>query len=247
MLADPTSSWSLSTIIAIWSAGSAAASAPSPPNTRPGCRAGRTRADRGRRRARGARRVEQAQLPPLGAPSMPAARRSSAANSPADGSPTPHTGVRCRCRSSFSPPSLTSRSRWTASWGTRATGSSTATSVAAVGRDEPPGDAEVAVEPRVVEDPAVDLDAELPPPERSRVGSGLDPQAGGVGVGPDEAKRGCRPEPSGTRHAISAPPRTAYPAGGTSSQAADSSTRSNPGSRAIVDSTACHGDGDASR
>lgn len=48
----------------------------------------------------------------------------------------------------------------------------------AAGIDEPTGDAEVAIEPAVVEDAAVHLDGELLPAEAARIGPGLHPQAG---------------------------------------------------------------------
>ena len=69
---------------------------------------------------------------------------------------------------------------------------------------QPAGDAEVAVEPRVVEDAAVDLDAELLPAEHAGVGAGLDPQARRVGVGADDAERRVGATPSGVRQATSA-------------------------------------------
>ena len=61
--------------------------------------------------------------------------------------------------------------------------------VGAVGEHEAAGDAEVAVEPAVEEDAAVDLDAELAPPGPPAVGVRLDPQPGGVRVGADDAHR----------------------------------------------------------
>ncbi len=60
----------------------------------------------------------------------------------------------------------------------------------AVAGQDPSGDAEVAVEPRVEEHTAVDLDAELTPTRRIGVGVGLDAQAGRVGVGADQTERG---------------------------------------------------------
>ena len=49
--------------------------------------------------------------------------------------------------------------------------------------------AEVAVEPAVVQDAAVHLDAELPPTGTTGVGARFHPQAGRVGVGADESER----------------------------------------------------------
>ena len=62
----------------------------------------------------------------------------------------------------------------------------------AVRRDEPSGDAEIAVQPGVVEDPAVDLHPQLSPAERGGVGAGLDPQAWRIRVGSGDAERGFR-------------------------------------------------------
>ena len=63
-----------------------------------------------------------------------------------------------------------------------------------VGGDDPPGDPEVAVEPAVEQRTAVHLDAEQPPVGDRLVGSGVDAQAGRVGVGADDAQTppGCR-------------------------------------------------------
>ena len=55
--------------------------------------------------------------------------------------------------------------------------------MAAVVHRERAGDAQVAIEPRVVEDPAVDLDVELLPADVAVVGAGLDAQARRVGMG----------------------------------------------------------------
>ena len=63
----------------------------------------------------------------MSAAAVPARLASHSANSPGRGDPEPHTGVRCCCLSSTRPRSLTSRSRWIASCGTRATGSATFT------------------------------------------------------------------------------------------------------------------------
>ena len=166
--------------------------APSPrPSTRAGCRAARTTAASGRHRAptRPARRRATAPTMPARA-EIPARSPIQSAKSPTAGKPTPHTGLRCCCVSRSNPTEFTSRSRCTASCGTRAIGSRTSTSVGrAVVGDEPTGDAEVAVEPRVVEDAAVHLDGELLPPEAAGVGVRLDPQARRIGVAPDEPER----------------------------------------------------------
>lgn len=52
-------------------------------------------------------------------------------------------------------------------------------------------DAEVAVEPGVVRDAAVDFHGDLPPARGAGVGLGLDPQVRGVGVGSDDPERGA--------------------------------------------------------
>ena len=104
--------------------------------------------------------------------------------------PMPHTGVRCCCLSSTRPRSLTSRSRWMASCGTRQIASSTRdVDGRAVAQHDAAGDAEVAVEPRVDQRAAVDLDAELLPTDAAGVGPRLDAQARRVGVGADEPQR----------------------------------------------------------
>ena len=139
------------------------------PSTTPGCRAGRWRAATRRRPAprRPARRTGTAPTTP--AASIAAASASHSANSPVVDVPLPQTGCRCCCLSSIRPRSLTSRSRWIASCGTRATGRRTSTSCdEPSAQHDPPGDAEVAVEPRVEQHAAVDLDAELPPADSRR-------------------------------------------------------------------------------
>ncbi len=130
----------------------------------------------GRPEHRGGREVEQAQVPGGdGAGSHAGCAASHSRNSPSRGLPMPHTGARWACLSSTSPFSFTSRSRWIASCGTRATGSSTATRWArrrAI--DQSTGDAEVAVEPRVQQRAAVDLDTQLLPAVTTRAsGSGF--------------------------------------------------------------------------
>ena len=77
----------------------------------------------------------------------------------------------------------------------------------AVAGQDPSGDAEVAVEPRVEEHTAVDLDAELTPARRIGVGVGLDAEAGRVGVGADQigtrrrdGRRPAGPRRSARRH-----------------------------------------------
>ena len=62
----------------------------------------------------------------------------------------------------------------------------------AVGVEEVAGETEVAVEPGVVEDSSVDLDAELLPAVAHHVGSRFDAQAWRVGVRTGEAERGVR-------------------------------------------------------
>ncbi len=55
---------------------------------------------------------------------------------------------------------------------------------------EPAGDAEVAVQPGVQRDTAVDLHRDLPPARRAGVRQRLDAQVGRVGVGTDDPERG---------------------------------------------------------
>lgn len=55
----------------------------------------------------------------------------------------------------------------------------------AVAQRQPAGQAQVSVQPAVEQRAAVDLDGHLPPAGRPHVGTGLDPQVGGVGVGAD--------------------------------------------------------------
>ena len=56
-----------------------------------------------------------------------------------------------------------------------------------VGQLDPTGDAEVAIEPRVDQRPAVDLHAQLLPTDATGVGAWLDSQTGGIGVSSDES------------------------------------------------------------
>jgi hypothetical protein len=95
-------------------------------------------------------------------------------------------------------PLLTSRSRWTASCGTRATGSATSTRAGrAAAVDEPAGDAEVAVEPAVVQDAAVDLDGELLPAVAAGVGLGFTRRHGESVWAPTDPERREPVAPSG--------------------------------------------------
>ena len=121
--------------------------------------------------------------------------------------PTPASGA--ACRSSTRPCSLTSRSRWMASCGTRASGRRSSTSVTRpVGAcTSRPATAEIAVEPAVEEHAAVDLDAELAPPGALDVGSRLDPQFG-ESVWAPTTRSGAAPAGCARRQATSAPPRT---------------------------------------
>ncbi len=64
--------------------------------------------------------------------------------------------------------------------------------VRTVTQGQPARQAEVPVEPGVEEGAAVDLDGDLAPAVRARVRTGLDPQIGGVGVGPHDPERGVR-------------------------------------------------------
>ncbi len=67
----------------------------------------------------------------------------------------------------------------------------------AVPQGQPPGQAQVAVEPGVEERPAVDLHGHLAPAVRPAVGARLDPQGGGVGVGADDPEGRVRLGPLG--------------------------------------------------
>ena len=220
-----------------------------PPSTTAGCRGGPTTAATGRRRAptRPARRTATAPTTPGRRRARPA-RRSTRRTRRPPANPTPHTGLRCCCVSSTQPDGvhlavevhgeLRARGRSARATSTSADG--------AVGGDQPPGDAEVAVEPRVVEDAAVHLDGELLPPERTGVGMRLHPQARRVGVATDDAERqggvGRIRRAAATRSARRRGRRSRRPARRSSASA--SSSRSKPVSRSIVDSTACHGDGE---
>ena len=126
----------------------------------------------------------------------------------------PQTGARCCCGSSFRPSVTTvavevdgqlrdAQQRAVDAHQARLTGPSSART------DTRPGQPEVAVEPRVHQRAAVDLDAELADAGRAAVGPGLDPQVRAVGVGADdpEAPRGAPPR---WRQAISVPPRRTY-------------------------------------
>ena len=63
--------------------------------------------------------------------------------------------------------------------------------------DDVTGDAEVPVEPRVVQDAAVHLDAELLPAGGAGIGARVDPQTRRVGVGADDPQRCRRGEAGG--------------------------------------------------
>ena len=72
---------------------------------------------------------------------------------------------------------------------------------------DPAREPEVAVEPRVPQHPAVDLDAELAEADRSGVGPGPHPEVGRVGVGPDDPEAPGRRAAGvgGPRHHAAAP------------------------------------------
>ena len=74
----------------------------------------------------------------------------------------------------------------------------------AVAHGDPAGQAEVAVEPRVEQHAAVDLDAELAAAGPAGVGAGLDPQVGAVGVGADQAEAVAGGRSRRAAHATSA-------------------------------------------
>ena len=166
--------------------------------------------------------------------------------------PTPHTGVRCCCVSSTQPDGvdlavevhgeLRARGRPARR---RRRGRSIPSAA-----DESAGDAEVAVEPGVVEDAAVHLDGELLPAEDAARRDAASTRRHGESVWPPTMRNGSAGSvaPSGRRQAIRR--RVADDVAGrrhVRSTSSASSSRSKPVSRSIVDSTACHGDGDASR
>ena len=111
--------------------------------------------------------------------------------------PRPARGAPARL--STRPRSLTSRSRWMASCGIRRSGSSmrkqalVGAVAAGIGHGDPARQPEVAVEPRVEQHAAVDLDAELAAADPAGVGLGLDPQVRAVGVGADDPEPGAGP------------------------------------------------------
>ncbi len=227
--AEPTSSWSYSTIIAMTSRQPA-----------------RPRAKRRRRRparhlvveppageqrlvaADQCRRlhVEQAQLPQrrlvasgLRRDPLPRTRRPPAGRRP--------TRDEMLLRSSFSP-SFTLRSRCMASCGTRATARGRRRAGCCRRPSSAPGDTEVAVEPGVVEDPAVDLDVELLPAELPSSGRGLTRKHGESVWAPTRRKGVTAAAPEGVRHATTLPSSTTNAAAGRSVHGPPSSTSAKP-------------------
>ena len=108
------------------------------------------------------------------------------------GRPTPQTGTVCACLSSFSPSSLTDRSRWIASCGMRMIAPVRTRSAAAVVQHDPAGQAQLAVEPGVEQRAAVHLHPQLLPAAAADVGLRLQHEAGRVGVRADDPVRGDR-------------------------------------------------------
>ena len=142
-----------------------------------------------------------------------AARRRRRRTPPGVTSPRPQTGLRCCWALRSSPLVVISRSRWMASCGTRTERpideEQPLLGAVAAAHDDPPGQAEVAVEPRVEERAAVHLDGELAAAGPPGVGVRLDPQVRAVGVGADDPEPGGRrvwsgrgaPRPPGCRRA----------------------------------------------
>ena len=166
--------------------------------------------------------------------------------------PTPHTGVRCCCGLSLRPWPLTSRSRWMASCGMRRSGPSQAKSRSSSSPStrtvDPARQAEVAVEPRVPEGAAVDLDGELLPPEPARVGLGLDPEVRAVGVGahdPERAGPGRRPRAPPRRPGRRPGRRGSGPGPCGHGSSRSSARKPGVGEPAAASATAWYGDGAA--
>ena len=123
----------------------------------------------------------------------------------------PPERLECSCRFRVSP-SFCSRSRWIASCATPCEGCRVVEEtgldlVAALSpplsaHRDPAGEAEVPVQPRVEQRPAVDLHAQRLPAGLEAIGVGLDPKVGAVGVRPDDTEPGSGTRPSGIR-----PPR----------------------------------------
>ena len=160
-LDEPTSSWSLSTIMATWSVGAQASEARSPPpSTTAGCRGAPTPAATGRRRAatRPARRTATAPTTPARRRARPALR-STSANSPIAGEPDAPHRAEMLLRVEHEPDGVDLAVEVHGELGHAGDRLVDVDERRrSVGGDQPPGDAEVAVEPRVVEDAAVHLD-----------------------------------------------------------------------------------------
>ena len=99
----------------------------------------------------------------MSAPSQPTSRGKMIKDAECRGRPTLHTGAVWVCLSSLRPLSLTPRSRWMANCGIRMIASVRTRRVPAVGQDQAPGQAELAIQPGVQQRAAVDLDAQLLP------------------------------------------------------------------------------------
>ena len=162
-----------------------------PPSTTPGCRADRWRAATHRHPERPHPARRRGTAPTTPARRSSAASASHSANSPGVDVPLPHTGWTCCCGVELQAGVVhaaveVDRELWNA----RDRPVHVDEVRRAVAGQDPPGDAEVAVEPRVEEHTAVDLDAELTPARRIGVGVRLHAQAGRVGVGADQTERG---------------------------------------------------------
>jgi hypothetical protein len=80
--------------------------------------------------------------------------------------------------------------------------------MAAVGKAEPPGEGELAVEPRIQQRPAVDLDSHLTGALDGGLAAGFELESGGIGCGePNTRNRGAASVTVGFIQAMSAPSR----------------------------------------
>ena len=221
------------------------------PSTTPGCRAGRWRAATRRRRAPRRPDVEEAQLPPRRRASMPARVGEPLGELAGRRRPAAPHRLEVLLRVEHQPAVVDvavevdrelrhPRDRL---------GDVDEVRRAVAGHD-PAGDAEVAVEPRVEEHAAVDLDAELTPADRTGVGLRLDPQArasrcGRRRFGTRRRRRSSAGRTPGDQRAVADDVAGA----GTPSHASArrDGVEAGRSSRSRADSTAWHGDGEASR
>ena len=196
-LVDPTSSWSYRHTTGTDGVSSGAASRPCSPakeEQRLSRRGALTNTPSTPVRRDGVRSwamTSQARTSPAPTPRRSASRPVKPAPAPRSPSRS-QIGARCCCAFSRRPSVMISRSRWIASWGTRSSGSSMRTRRSGPvggGHRHAAGQAEVAVQPRVQQGAAVDLDAELAHAGGDVVRAGLDAQVGAVGVGAHDAER----------------------------------------------------------